>query len=228
ELGGAIEAAVAAVPGAADVAVEQATGLPVLAVKPKRDALARLGLSIADLQDTVAAALGGVVAGRLYDGDRRADIVVRLPEPLRSSPDAFGALPVPLGSGFVPLREVASLELATGYNQMLRENGKRRVVVTANVRERDLGSFVADVRRAVETQVDLPAGYWIEYGGTFEQLQSASRRLAVVVPLTLVAIGVLLTVALGSLRDAALIFSGVPLAMTGGIGALLLRGIPFS
>jgi cobalt-zinc-cadmium resistance protein CzcA len=154
---------------------------------------------------------------------------VRLPEALRSDPDALSTLPVALPNGeYVPLREVASLELVTGYNQILRENGKRRVVVTANVRGRDLGGFVADVREAIDTSVEIPAGYWVEYGGTFEQLESAANRLAVVVPMTLLMIGVLLVLALGSLRDAAVIFSGVPLALTGGIAALLLRGIPFS
>jgi cobalt-zinc-cadmium resistance protein CzcA len=228
-LGAQIEQAVNLVPGAADVALEQATGLPVMTVAPKREVLARLGLTVAAVQDTVATALGGTVAGQLYEGDRRADIVVRLPEELRSDPDALAQLPVPLpGGDFVPLREVATLELVSGYNQILRENGKRRVVVTANVRGRDLGGFVADVRGAVAERVEIPTGYWVEYGGTFEQLQSAANRLAVVVPMTLLIIATLLVVALGSLRDAAVIFTGVPLALTGGVAALLLRGIPFS
>ena len=228
-LGAAIEQAVNTVPGAADVAVEQATGLPVMTVAPKREVLARLGLSLASLQEVVSTALGGVIAGVYYEGDRRSDIVVRLPEDLRSDPDALALLPVPLpGGDFVPLREVATLELVTGYNQILRENGKRRVVVTANVRGRDLGSFVADVRQAVAANVEIPAGYWVEYGGTFEQLESAANRLAVVVPMTLLIIAVLLVMALGSALDAAIIFTGVPLALTGGIAALLMRGIPFS
>jgi cobalt-zinc-cadmium resistance protein CzcA len=138
-------------------------------------------------------------------------------------------LPVPLPDGdFVPLREVATLELVTGYNQILRENGKRRVVVTANVRGRDVGGFVADVQQAVAQNVEIPAGYWVEYGGTFEQLESAANRLAVVVPMTLLIIAVLLVMALGSISDAAIIFTGVPLALTGGIASLLMRGIPFS
>jgi len=228
-LGAEVEQVVSAIPGAADVAVEQATGLPVMTVEPKRDVLATLGLSVESLQGTVAAALGGVTAGLYYEGDRRADIVVRLPETLREDTDALAQLPVPLpGGDYVPLSEVAELALSTGYNQILRENGKRRVVVTANVRGRDLGSFVADVRGAIDSQVEIPAGYWVEYGGTFEQLESAANRLAVVVPMTLLIIGVLLVMALGSLRDAAVIFSGVPLALTGGVAALLLRGIPFS
>ncbi len=200
-----------------------------MSVEPKRDVLARFGLTIAELQDVVATAVGGVVAGQLYEGDRRVDIVVRLAEKLRSDPDRLASLPVPLSNGgYVPLREVAELRLATGYNQVPRENGKRRVVVTSNVRGRDLGSFVRDVRLAVQEQVDIPAGYWIEYGGTFQHLQSATNRLAVVVPMTLLFIVVLLVVALRSIRDAAVIFSGVPLALTGGLAALLLRDIPFS
>ena len=228
-LGAEIEQAVVAVPGAADVAVEQSTGLPVMTIDPRRDMLARFGLTIAELQDVVATALGGVVAGQIYEGDRRFDVVVRLPEKIRSDPDRLAALPVPLGSGaYVPLSEVADLRLTTGYNQVPRENGKRRVVVTSNVRGRDLGSFVTEVRRAVETNVSMPPGYWVEYGGTFEHLMSATNRLAIVVPLTLLINALLLIMALGSIRDAAVIFSGVPLALTGGVATLLMRGIPFS
>jgi len=228
-LGTDLEQLISAIPGAADVAVEQTTGLPVMTIEPKRDVLPRFGLTILELQDVVATAIGGVVAGQLYEGDRRVDIVVRLPEKLRSDPDQLAALPIPLRSGgYVPLREVADLSLATGYNQIPRENGKRRVVVTANVRGRDLGSFVTDVQSAVEQQIAVPAGYWVEYGGTFENLQSAANRLALVVPMTLLIIMVLLVLALDSIRDAAVIFTGVPLALTGGVAALMMRGIPFS
>ncbi len=228
-LGDAIESAIGQVPGAADVVVEQTTGLPVLTIIPDREALARYSLSLADVQDLVATALGGTKAGQLYEGDRRIDIVVRLPERLRSNPDGLLSLPVPLAQGdFVPLGELADAELTVGLNQVNRENGKRRVVVTANVRGRDLGSFVNDVQHAIEAQVDVPAGYWVEYGGTYQNLQSANRRLSVVVPVTLVLIIGLLIMALGSFRDALVIFTGVPLALTGGIVALLLRDIPFS
>lgn len=228
-LGRDIGRAVASVEGSADVAVEQATGLPVMTVMPKRDALARLGLNVSEVQDLVATALGGSVAGQFYEGDRRADIVVRLPEAMRTNTELLWSLPVPLaGGGYVPLGEIAELELTTGLNQIVRENGKRRVVVTANVRGRDLGSFVQEVRRAVSEHVELPAGYWLEYGGTFQQLESAAQRLAIVVPGTLLIIAMLLFMALGSARDAAVIFTGIPLALTGGVLALWLRGIPLS
>ncbi|MDH3691039.1 MAG: CusA/CzcA family heavy metal efflux RND transporter [Gammaproteobacteria bacterium] len=228
-LGNAIEGVVSSIPGSADVAVEQATGLPVLTVLPNREAIARYGLDIADLQALVGTALGGQVASQLYEGDRRFDIVVRLADDLRENTDALARLPLVLPEGnFIPLGEVASIELVNGFNQVNRENGKRRVVVTANVRGRDLGSFVAEIQAAVRSQVDVPTGYWVEYGGTYQNLQSAAQRLGLVVPVTLIIIMGLLVMALSSLKDAAIIFSGVPLALTGGIAALLLRDIPFS
>jgi cobalt-zinc-cadmium resistance protein CzcA len=175
------------------------------------------------------------VAGQVFEGDRRIDIVVRLPEAQRTRLEALGSLPIPLplradadAPATVPLGEVARIELSEGPNQVSRERGKRLVVVTANVRERDLGSFVEELRDTVAAEVALPAGYWIDYGGTFEQLISASQRLQVVVPVVLALIFGLLFMAFGSARDAAVIFSGVPLALTGGVLALWLRGIPFS
>lgn len=228
-LGEEISGVLNGVEGAEDVAVEQTTGLPLLTIEPKREAMARLGVNISELQDVVATAVGGTVAGSFYEGDRRADIVVRLPESIRADVEALKQLPLQLANGsYVPLSEVAELIVETGLNQVNRENGKRRVVVTSNVRGRDLGSFVAEVQSAVRDRVEVPPGYWIEYGGTFQQLESATRRLAVVVPLTLATIGMLLFFALRSLRDAAVIFSGVPLALTGGVLALWIRGIPFS
>jgi len=189
----------------------------------------RYGLSIANLQDVLATGLGGSVASQFYEGDRRSDIVVRLAEHVRTDTDALARLPITLTNGaYVPLGEVARLTLLMGYNQIYRENSKRRIVVTANVRGRDLGSFVHDVQQSVTNSVELPAGYWIEYGGTYEKLQSASKRLSIVVPLTLALVIGLLIMALGSVKDAAVIFSGVPLALTGGIIALLIRDIPFS
>jgi cobalt-zinc-cadmium resistance protein CzcA len=228
-LGNRIQEAIEQVPGAADVAAEQATGLPVLTITPDRSALGHLAIPIETLQDLVATALGGAVAGQLYEGDRRWDIVVRLSEDLRTDTDFISRLPIFVDENeYVPLSQVASVRVVNGTNQVNRENGKRRVVVGANVRGRDLASFVRDVQRAVDERVELPPGYWIEYGGTFEQLASAANRLAVVVPLTLFVIIGLLVMALGSLKDAAVIFSGVPLALTGGVLALTLREIPFS
>ena len=234
--GQAIEGVLKSIPGARDVKVEQVTGLPLLSIIPDRQALARHGLSIADVQDVVATALGGRPAGQIFEGDQRFDIVVRMPESVRNSMEAIGRLPIPLpghdrtGSdpSFVPLSEIAQLELASGPNQISRENGKRRVVVTANVRERDLGSFVADARAAVASSVEIPAGYWVAYGGTFEQLISATQRLSIVVPVALLLIFGLLFSLYGSAKDAAIIFTGVPLALTGGVAALLLSGLPLS
>lgn len=230
----AIEAAMSSVDGAADVRVEQTTGLPMLVVDPDREAVARLGLSVADVQQVVTTAIGGTEAGMLYEGDRRAPIVVRLDDRLRNDADRLGDLPIPLPADradsvrTVPLREVARITIEEGPNQINRENGKRRVVVTANVRGRDLGSFVTEVQRRVASEVDVPPGYWVEYGGTFEQLISATQRLSIVVPLTLVLILGLLFLAFGSGRDALVVFSGVPLALTGGVAALMLRDLPLS
>ena len=242
EVGGEIESIASGIEGAADVKLEQITGLPLMTITPDRAALARYGLSVADLQDTVSIALGGAVAGQLFEGDRRFDIVVRLPEGQRQDPNALASLPIPLPPGnrmdaaqgapaspaHVPLGEVASVEVALGPNQISRENGKRRVVITANVRGRDLGSFVTDLRTQVADKVELPEGTWIEYGGTFQQLISAGQRLSVVVPIVLLMIFGLLFMAFGSARDASIVFSGVPLALTGGVLALWMRGIPFS
>jgi cobalt-zinc-cadmium resistance protein CzcA len=230
----AIETAMSGVNGAADVRVEQTTGLPMLVVDPDREAVARLGLSVEDVQRAVAIAIGGMEAGMLYEGDRRAPIVVRLDDGLRNDADRLGELPIPLPADraetvrTVPLREVARIAVEEGPNQINRENGKRRVVVTANVRGRDLGSFVAEVQQRVAAEVEVPPGYWVEYGGTFEQLISATQRLSIVVPLTLVLILGLLFLAFGSGRDALVVFSGVPLALTGGVAALLLRDLPLS
>ncbi len=249
EVGEAIEKIAAKIPGAADVKLEQTTGLPLLAVIPDRAALVRYGLNPGDVQKTVGTAIGGEVAGQFFEGDRRFDIVVRLPENIRSDTAALNDLPIPRSNhdhydapdesgrmeswktgtpAFVPLREVAKIEEQLGPNQINRENGKRRVVVTANVRDRDLGGFVYELREKVGAEVEVPAGYWIGYGGTFEQLISASKRLSIVVPVTLILIFGLLFMAFGSGKDATIVFSGVPLALTGGVAALLLRDIPFS
>ncbi|AOF98760.1 heavy metal efflux pump, CzcA family protein (plasmid) [Blastomonas sp. RAC04] len=226
----AVLGVVGTIEGCEDAQAEQVTGLPFLQVLPDRAALARLGLNVADVQAVVSAATGGTPAGQIFDGDRRFNIVVRLPETLRQNPDVLARLPIKLpgGAGSVPLSEVAVIERTTGPNQISREDGKRRAVVTTNVRGRDLGSFIAELQQRVGAEVDLPAGYWIDYGGTFEQLQSASTRLQIVVPMVLALIFGLLVALFRSAKDAAIVFSGVPLALTGGIAALLLRGIPFS
>jgi cobalt-zinc-cadmium resistance protein CzcA len=244
-----VQSVIGGIAGAADVKTEQVAGLPILTVKLDRQALSRYGLSVGEVQNLVEIAIGGKSAGKLFEGDRRFDIVVRLPETLRANPDAIKTLPIPLPpaedltvaatraawSGatsatlrYVPLSAVASIEVAPGPNQVSRENGKRRVVVTANVRGRDLRSFVEEAQQAVTERVKLPAGYWIGWGGQFEQLVSASKRLTIVVPIALLLVFLLLFMSMGSLADAALVFSGVPLALTGGIAALALRDIPLS
>lgn len=224
-----IESVVSAIEGSVDAQTEQVTGLPFIEVVPDRIKLTQLGLNVDDVQMVVSTAIGGAEAGQIFEGDRRFDIVVRLSEELREDPQVLERLPIPLpGGGSVPLSEVASIERTQGPNQISRESGKRRAVVTTNVRERDLGSFIAEARERVAMQVELPEGYWIEYGGTFEQLQSAATRLQIVVPLALLLIFGLLMALFRSAKDALVVFSGVPLALTGGIAALLLRGIPFS
>lgn len=215
--------------GADGVKVEQVDGLPILSVEAIRPALLRYGLNVSDVQETLSVATGGENAGQVFDGDKRFDIVVRLPETLRNNLSALSRLPIPLSQGgYVPLGEVAKLTVEPGANQISRENGKRRLVVSANVKDRDLGSFVAEVQQKVEQQVKLPPGYWMHYGGTFEQLQSASKRLSLLVPMTLLAIFALLMMTFGSAKDAALVFSGVPLALTGGVISLWVCGIPLS
>tara|TARA_R110002110_G_scaffold195770_1_gene405453 strand:- start:65811 stop:68954 length:3144 start_codon:yes stop_codon:yes gene_type:complete len=233
-----IEKVIRTIKGAADVKVEQITGLPTLSVTPDRRRLEHYGLNILDIQEVVAVALGGRQAGVLYEGDRRFDIVVRLPEHLRSNIEALEQLPVHLPftrqdgadyrPDYVPLKEVADFNIAFGPAQISRENGKRRITVTSNIRERDIGSFVNELQKAVKEKVVLPSGYWIDYGGTFEQLISARTRLMIVVPVALSLIFGLLFMAFNSIRAALVIFSGVPLALTGGIAALIIRDIPLS
>ena len=227
--GNQIASVLNSIKGADGVKVEQAEGLPLLSIEADRDLLLRYGINMADLQDTLAAATGGEEAGQIFEGDQRFGLVVRLPEKQRNDLTALSYLPIPLpDGGYVPLGEVARLNLAPGANQISRENGKRRLVVSANVNGRDLGGFVAEVQEKIDQQVKLPPGYWLEYGGTFEQLQSASERLGLLVPLTLLMIFALLMMTFGSAKDALLVFSGVPLALTGGVIFLWLRDIPLS
>jgi cobalt-zinc-cadmium resistance protein CzcA len=235
------------VDGATDVKVEQVTGLPMISIELNRKKLSLFGISIKDAQDTISTAIGGIGAGELYEGDRRFQIVVRLPEKLRTDIDALGRLPIALPAAlsqatqvssllhedeplrsFIPLASVADIKITTGPNQISRENGKRRVVVTANVRGRDLGGFVEEAQGLLNQKLTLNPGYWINWGGQFEQLISAQKRLSLVVPLTLALILLLLFYSFGSFKYAALVFTGVPFALSGGILALWLRGIPLS
>ncbi|MBS7413484.1 CusA/CzcA family heavy metal efflux RND transporter [Pseudomonas syringae] len=230
-----IAATLQKVPGASEVKVEQTTGLPVLTINIDRDKAARYGLNVADVQDAIAIALGGRQAGTLYEGDRRFDMVVRLSEQLRTDVDGLSSLliPVPASAGnqqisFIALSQVASLDLVLGPNQISRENGKRVVIVSANVRGRDLGSFVEEAGTTIDNGVQIPAGYWTSWGGQFEQLQSAAKRLQIVVPVALLLVLALLFMMFNNLKDGLLVFTGIPFALTGGVMALWLRDIPLS
>jgi cobalt-zinc-cadmium resistance protein CzcA len=216
--------------GAADVRVEQVSGLPMVTAEVDRAAAAVYGLHAADAADAVQIALAGREAGRVFEGDRRFDVVVRLPDSARNDLAAVAQTPLAVNDGatFVPLGSVVRFREGEGPNQISRENGKRRIVVQANVRGRDLGGFVNEAQAAVGKQVALPAGFWLDWGGQFENLQRAEARLAVVVPVVFALIAVLLYFALGSVSQAALVFACVPLALVGGALALLLRGMPFS
>ncbi len=222
------------IPGAQDVGVEQITGLPLMNINMKHEALARYGLSVSEVQEVIEIAIGGKQAGQIFEGDRRFPLILRLPEELRTDMDAWKKTPVRIHTAsktvmpaFVQLGELADFEVGPGPNQISRENGKRRVVITANVRGRDLGSFVREAQEKVR-EVELTPGSWITWGGTFEQLISASERLKIVVPVALVLIFALLFMTFGNVRDSLLVFTGVPLALTGGIVALWLRDIPLS
>jgi len=231
------------VSGVQEVNLERLAGLPFLTIRPKREAISRYGLSVNEVQEIIEAAIEGQKAGDLFQGDRRFPIVVRLSEALRENIDALKRIPVLLpateepsdsraisvsGPNYVPLSEVADFEIKLGPNQINRESGKRRIVIACNIRGRDIGSFVAEAQSKINAQLKLPAGYWMQWGGQFEQLQSATKRLTVVVPVALILIFVLLFLSFGTATDALLIYTGVPLALTGGILALWFRGIPLS
>lgn len=231
---GRIAAVLQSIDGAADVKVEQTGGFPTLDVTFDRDAIARYGLSLQEVTDTVATAMGGREAGLVFEGDRRFDVVVRLPDAVRDDLDAVGALPVMLPESengprtSIPLREVATFTFSEGLNQVSRENGSRRVVVQANVRGRDLGSFVNEARRRVSAEVELPTGSWVVWGGQFENLQSASQRMSLIVPACFILIFGILYVALGTFRSAGAVFTAVPLALAGGVFTLVVTGMSFS
>ncbi len=221
------------VQGAADVKAEQTSGSPTLDIRFDRAAIARYGLTVEDVADTVAAAMGGREAGLVFEGDRRFAVSVRVPMEARDNLDALRNLPVLLPQeagekrGSVPLAQVAQFRFSEGLNQISRENGKRRVVIQANVRGRDVGSFVAEALPKVE-KVALPTGSYLEWGGQFQNLQAASDRLAIVVPLCFAIIFGLLYMALGGFARAAAVFAAVPLGLAGGVFTLLMTGIPFS
>lgn len=247
-IGEAISELLGGIEGAADVKVEQTTGLPMLSIDFDRSKLARFGINISQAQEVIATAIGGTIAGELFEGDKRFQIVVRLPESIRSDIDALASLPIPLPvpegeavservslehddkplRSFVPLSSVATVELIKGPNQISRENGKRRVVVTANVRGRDLGGFVKEAGERINEEVQIPSGYWTAWGGQFEHLISARKRLSIVVPIALGLIVMLLFYTFGEMKYALVVFSGVPLALSGGVFSLLIRGIPLS
>ena len=237
--GGQVSQLLAQVSGGQDVRMEQAKGLPMISVIPQRDHLALLGLSVADVQETLRSAVSGIETGLIYEGDRRFKLLVRMDESLSKDPKALAQIPVAIPYprspddekselDYVPLGEIADIVEIQGPNQINRRSGKRNIVVSANVEDRDLGSFIAETQELMRNELKLPAGYWLEYGGTFEQLESASQRLSIVVPITLLLILGLLYSAFSSMRDTLIIFTGVPLALTGGIIALTLRDMPLS
>jgi len=227
--GAEIGRAVRSVKGAADVSVETTEGLPVLNIEIRRDEIARYGINVSDVQQVIETAVGGTEAGQIIQGNQRFDLVLRLAEGYRRDPEAIGRILVPAPGGEqLPLAQLAEIRSTEGPVQISREAGQRRVVVQANVRGRDLGGFVEAVRERIEAEVRLPVGYHLEYGGTYEHLQSGRNRLLLVVPITFGLIFLLLFTTLGSVKQAALVFTGIPFAITGGILGLLLRGMHFS
>lgn len=230
-----VESLLKSTKGAKDIKIEQTTGLPLLNIVPNQLALKKYGVDLATIQDVVSTAMNGKVAGKLFEGDKRFSLVVKLPDYFRSDLNSLALLAIPLPSNTdnsqpdrIPLKEVADLSITYGPNQISRENGKRKIIISANVRDRDLGGFVKEVQSLSESKVELPTGYWIDYGGTFQQLISAQERLMIVVPIALLLVFILLFVAFDSALTAIIIFTGVPLALTGGVAGLWLRNMPFS
>jgi len=221
-------------PGATDVRVPLTSGFPTFDIVFDRAAIARYGLTVKEVADTLSAAMAGRASGQIFDGDRRFDIVIRLPGDQRENLDVLGALPVmlPVTDGqaraSVPLRQLVQFRFTQGLNEVSRDNGKRRVYVEANVGGRDLGSFVDDAAERITKEVKLPPGMYIEWGGQFQNLQAATKRLAIIVPLCFILIAATLYMAIGSAALTATVLTAVPLALAGGVFALLLRGIPFS
>ena len=248
QTGKKIEKVLSKIGGASDVKVEQVTGLPIMTIKINRPEMARYGLNISDVHEVIEIAIGGKQAGQIFEGDRRFDLLVRLPDDMRGNIEALKRIPIPLpdssraGKGlasiafsgnsrqppYIPLGSVAEFNIAPGPNQISRENGKRRVVVTANVRGRDIGSFVKEAEQKINKEVTIPSGYWTTWGGQFEHMISAAKRLQIVVPVALLLILFLLFTTFGTIKDALLVFTGIPLALTGGIVSLWIRSIPLS
>ena len=229
ESAGEVAGVLRGVEGAADVKVQQVTGFPTLDIAFDRPTIARYGLTVEEVAQSVAIALGGRPAGMVFEGDRRFDVVVRLEDATRNDFDQLGALPIVLENGVtVPLRTLADFQVVDGLAEVRREQGRRLVIVSANVRERDLGSFVEEAQEGVSTAVDLPPASFIEWGGQYENLQAAQARLAIVVPVCFALVLLLLFMALGGWVPAFAVFSAIPMALAGGVFALALRGLPFS
>lgn len=237
ESGKDIEKVLKQIPGASDVKIEQATGLPILTIDLDRNLLSRYGLNISDVQDVIAISMGGKHAGEVFEGDKRFEIIVRLPEEIRTDIESIKRIPIPIkkdghtsdhSNPAILLEDIAKFEVKEGPNQISRENGKRVLNVTANVRDRDLRGFVDEAQEKIAGSVEMPSGYWLRWGGQFQQLISATERLQLVVPIALGLIFILLVSTFGSLKDALIIFTGVPLALTGGVILLRLRDIPLS
>ena len=229
EKGEQIAAVLNTVKGAADVRLEQTTGLPVIRASVDRARLARYGLTAQEVLTVIEASRVGKIVGTIFEGQRRFTLSVRMPESAVANADAIANLPIAMHNGrVVPLSQVADVQVEVGPAQVSRENVQRRITIEANIRGRDLGSFIAEAQQKIEANASLPPGYHIEWGGQFEQLREATRRLTIVVPLTMALIFLLLYTAFGSWRPAALIFLNVPLAITGGLFALEIRGLPFS
>jgi cobalt-zinc-cadmium resistance protein CzcA len=231
---GQIAAVLAKVPGSSGARAGQTRGFPTFDIVFDRDAIARYGLTMQEVGDTVSAALAGRPAGTIFEGDRRFQVMVRLNSIDRNKAEALGALPVMLPAvegrprASVPLRQLASFRTAEGLNEINRDNGKRRINIETNVRGRDLGSFVEEAQKRIAAEVKLPPGSYLEWGGQYENLQAATARLSIVVPLCFLLIFVVLYLALGSAALAGVVFAAVPLALAGGVFAIALRGIPFS
>ena len=229
ELGNRVSDVLEGVNGTADLKVEQMSGLPMVSVELKKDMIANYGLDAEDVQEQVSSLITGQTAGKVFEGDRKFDIVVRMDQNSVTDLEKIYQIPFNLPDGSsVLMSELIELKNIQGPNQISRENGKRRIVITANVRGTDIGSYIAEAQSKLDSEFQLPEGYWLTWGGTFEQMESATNRLLIVVPIALILIFAMIYMALGNFRNSVLVFTGVPFALTGGVIALALRDIPFS